>query len=251
MGLICVIGGCSLKIDSTLGNEKEYVVFKCLRCGKKEILCSKEGKTLADDEKGMMVLDKMMNDPDFSLQCTIHSEFVRAHMKYTFNYNKCENEKSRIREKYGLPDGYVPADPVVLLEKGLWRPDPSIPSRENKSKSKKSSKPKSKAKPKKKGGEKPLRIEDGENCDKNYDDLFKVEIRISNKNDKKPDNENKGGEKYTSRVDLSKQNPFEPELTVEAMIARLERRMNKHVSREEYEKAAKLRDQIAKLKGEK
>jgi protein-arginine kinase activator protein McsA len=73
----------------------------------------------------------------------------------------------------------------------------------------------------------------------------KVEIRIT-----KP---NSGGENSGSQWEDITVNGEEPkqELSVEAQISRLERRMGKHVAREEYEKAARLRDQIVKLKGEK
>lgn len=247
MGLICSIGGCSLKVRSSFGKEKEYTLFGCTRCGKEEILCSKEGKFLKNDEQGLKVLDMMMNNPEFSRQCAIHSEFIKAELDHTFNFAKCEKAKSLVREKHGLPEGYIPADPVILFNKGLWKPSDS--GGESKpSKSKKTAKPK----PKSKKGDKPFRLEDGENSNRNYNDVVKVEIRISNKNDRKPgeDKGHKEGEKYSNWVNLGKGGIPKEDLSVEAQISRLERRMDKHVAREEYEKAAKLRDQIAKLKGE-
>ena len=118
-----------------------------------------------------------------------------------------------------------------LWQKGLWRPKPSNSNGESKPKKSKS----------KKSGEKPIQFEGGENLFNN-DNIVKVEIRISNSNSDE--------ESVTNEwVDLSESQPkVRPELSVEAQVSRLERRMEKHVAREEYEKAARLRDQIIALK---
>lgn len=243
MAMFCSIWGCSDEVVDFYGKKGEYVLYRCKKCGKETIFCSKESKILGNDAKGKKALEMMMNDREFSKQCTIHSEFMKAESDYPFNFVKQEKVKDQIREKYGLPAGYHQPDPAILLDKGLWRGKPQSTDGENKPK--KDTKPK----PKKKTGEKPLKLEAGEND--NYDNVVKVEIRITNKNDKTSGDDNKGGEKYESWIEMGTDGNPKEELSVEAQISRLERRMNKHVAREEYEKAAKLRDQIFKLKGEK
>lgn len=236
MGMFCSIWGCSEEPKDFWGDNAEYVLFKCKRCRKETIFCSKEGKILNNDEEGRKLRDLMMRDVEFSRQCTIHSEFIKAETDNPFSYTKQESDLDRVREKYGLKPGYRQPDPVILWRKGLWKPEPSNSDGESNDKPKKKTS-------KRKSGEKPIQLEGGENI-KDLDNVVKVEIRITKSNS--------GGESNTDEwVDLTPDKfEKEPELSVEAQISRLERRMSKHVAREEYEKAAKLRDQISKLKGE-
>ena len=139
------------------------------------------------------------------------------------NLDKREKALNAVREKYGLAPGFRQPDPVILWQKGLWKPKPSKKDGESRAK---------KAKPKPKG-------KSGENKP-DLDDRLKVEFRISKSNS---DRENETVE----WTDLSEAEP-KTELSVEAQVDRLERRMEKHVAREEYEKAAKLRDQIVRIK---
>lgn len=232
MGIYCSIWGCSDEPRDFWGDKAEYVLFKCKRCGKETILCSKENRILANDEEGKKIRDLMISDAEFSRQCIIHDEFVKAENEYIMNLTKRENALNAIREKYGLAPGFRQPDPVILLQKGLWRPKPSNEVGESKPK-------KTKSKSNRKTGEKPIQLEGGENF-LNQDNVVKVEIRISKSNS---DGESRSDE----WTDLSETEP-KPELSVEAQVDRLERRMNKHVAKEEYEKAARLRDQIIALK---
>jgi hypothetical protein len=217
------------------GDNAEYVLFKCRRCGNETIFCSKEVRILKNDEEGWKIRDLMISDPEFSRQCTIHDEFVKAEDKNAMNFYKKEKALDEIRERYGLAPGFRQPDPVILWQKGLWNPVKPEKSGESKPK---------RRNPKNKTGEKPIRLEGGESFPE-QDNVVKVEIRIT-----KP---NSGGENSGSQWEDITVNGEEPkqELSVEAQISRLERRMGKHVAREEYEKAARLRDQIVKLKGEK
>jgi hypothetical protein len=236
MGILCSIWGCSDEPKDFWGDNAEYVLFKCRRCGNETIFCSKEVRILKNDEEGRKIRDLMITDPEFSRQCTIHDQFVKAEDKNAMNLSKREKALDEIRERYGLAPGFRQPDPVILWQKGLWRPKPSGEARESKPK---------RNNPKRKTGEKPIHLEGGENFPE-QDNVVKVEIRIT-----KP---NGGGENSGSEWEDITVNGQEPkqELSVEAQISRLERRMDKHVAREEYEKAARLRDQIVKLKaGEK
>jgi len=234
MGLFCSIWGCSDEPVNFWGDNAEYVLFKCRRCRKETILCSKENKILDNNEEGKKIMELMIRDKEFSKQCIIHSEFVKAEEENVINLAKRESALNEIREKYGLAPGFRQPDPVILWQKGLWRPKPSNSDGESKPK---------KSKPKK-TGEKPIQLEGGESLFNN-DNIVKVEIRISNSNS--------DGESVTNEwVDLSDSEPaVKPELSVKEQVSRLERRMEKHVAREEYEKAARLRDQITALKEDK
>jgi hypothetical protein len=223
MGIFCSIWGCSDEPRDFWGDKAEYVLFKCRRCGNETILCSKENRMFGNDEEGRKIRDLMISDAEFSRQCIIHDEFVKAEGENVMNLTKREKALNAIREKYGLAPGFRQPDPVILWQKGLWKPKPSKKDGESRAK---------KAKPKPKG-------KSGENKP-DLDDRLKVEFRISKSNS---DRENETVE----WTDLSEAEP-KTELSVEAQVDRLERRMEKHVAREEYEKAAKLRDQIVRLK---
>ena len=232
MGLFCSIWGCSDEPKDFWGDNAEYVLFKCKRCRKETILCSKENKILDNSEEGRKILELMMRDGEFSKQCIIHSEFVKAEEENSINLSKRESALNAIREKYGLAPGFRQPDPVILWQKGLWRPKPSNSDGESKPK-----------KTRKKSGEKPIQLEGGENF-LNQDGIVNVEIRITKSNS------DSGKEEGDAEwVDLSDREPaVKPELSVKEQVSRLERRMEKHVAREEYEKAARLRDQIVALK---
>lgn len=213
---MCSIWGCSDEPKDYWGDAAEYVLFKCRRCGKETILCSREGRIFENDEEGRMIMNKMMTDPEFSLQCVIHQEFVKA--EDTLNYAKRDQNLKAVREKYGLPEGFRQPDPVILLQKGLWRPKPS--EFDGESPEAAGEKPKPKSKPKSKSG-KPAKA-DGKGVSK------------------------AATSGWTSSGTFVEEIP---EPTKEERLAGLVRRMEKHVAREEYEKAAKVRDQIAKMQG--
>lgn len=217
MGIKCGIFGCDDVAVGCLTDTTDYVLFRCNRCKQEVIFCAKEGKVLDNDEEGKRIVQLMMDDPDFSYQCTMHSEFVKADVG-KFSYSKVQKEFKMLREKYGLPEGYTPSDPVELYKNGLWVPSNS-------------------GKKRKKSG--PVKIK-GEEDQNGY---INVNIRISRQDF---DRMNPGGsnQEEDQEGDVQKQ-----EMTVEEKINRMERRMNKHVAKEEYEKAAKIRDKIMKLKG--
>lgn len=245
MSIFCSIWSCSNVIEEIYGGVGEYVLYRCERCKKKTIFCAKESKTLSNDEEGLKILELMMKDKEFSRQCQIHSEFAKVEYEHPFNFKRQEKLKDQIREKYCLEPGFRQPDPIILFQKGLWRSEYMDSLKKGESKAKKKTKPK--PKPKADSGEKPIKVQGGEN----YDNVVKVEIRITNRNDRNKSDETKDGEKFSSFIKLNKnQEVVSEELSVEAQIARLDRRMQKHVAREEYEKAAKLRDMIIKLKGD-
>lgn len=245
MSIFCSIWSCSNVIEEIYGGVGEYVLYRCERCKKKTIFCAKESKTLNNDEEGLKILELMMKDKEFSRQCQIHSEFAKVEYEHPFNFKRQEKLKDQIREKYCLEPGFRQPDPIILFQKGLWRSEYMDSLKKGESKAKKKTKPK--PKPKADSGEKPIKVQGGEN----YDNVVNVEIRITNRNDRNKSDETKDGEKFSSFIKLNKnQEVVSEELSVEAQIARLDRRMQKHVAREEYEKAAKLRDMIIKLKGD-
>lgn len=237
MGLRCKVMGCTNEHDDIRGYYEggDYVVYGCKRCPKEIIFCSKESRFMDNDEAGRAAMAMMIKDPEFSRQCAIHSEFVRAETENPFSLEKERMAKDLIRSKYGLPDGYRPPDPVILLQKGLWNPKPS----------RKKAEPKSKSKTKGKEGPKPYPTQEGESFGSQGG--FRYEIQPNEA--PKPAGKGKSGVRYTNRFDLgSVDNSNNEHLSVEEQLKRLERRMEKHVQREEYEKAAKIRDHIAKLK---
>lgn len=202
MGIICSIWKCRDTVKQHWGEGAEYVLFRCERCGKETILCANEKVILKNDEKGRAAMKMMMEDREFSLACLIHSEFGTAKISYA-DYRKTERALDEIRERYGLDPGYVPPDPVKLLERGLWKPKQSNPKRENR-----------------KG-------------------KVSVEVRITGEG---------GNPEASGWTDVSEPSPA-PQLSAGEQVERLKRRLKKHLDREEYEKAAKLRDQIGKLGG--
>jgi len=229
MGLFCSIWGCSDEPRDFWGDNAEYVLFRCKRCHKETILCSKENRIFDNNDEGKKLRDLMMVDPEFSKQCVIHHEFLKAEKDNMFSISKMEKATQEVREKYGLAPGFRPADPVVLWQNGLWKPKPSKKKGENNEK-----------KTTKNNGENPAQSEDANNFTPN----MKIEILITKLdelsqiesvewNDISPSEEFFKGEK--------------PELSVKDQLSKLERRLKKHVDREEYEKAAKIRDEIALL----
>ena len=223
--------GCKTTGSVIWGEKAEYVLFKCERCRKETILCHKESRIFENNEEGRKIMELMISDEEFSKQCIIHKEFVKAEDENGINLAKREKALDAIREKYGLAPGFRQPDPVILWQKGLWRPKPSDSKGKGKPRKSKS----------KKNGENPFRPEGGENLFGD-DDNLKVEIRISNPN-------SYGESAADEWTDLSDREPaVKPELSVKEQVSRLERRMEKHVAREEYEKAAKLRDQINAIK---
>ena len=245
MSMLCSLFGCNNTVDEIYGKAGEYVLYRCERCRKKIIFCAIESKKLNDDEEGRKILDLMMRDKEFSRQCRIHSEFVKAEFENPFNYKRQEKMKDQIRERYGLQPGFRQPDPIILFQKGLWQSAEPGNKKKGESKPKKAS---SKPKQKPESGERPIRVK-GDLTGDNYDNVVNVTISFSKGDEDKRKDENKIGDKHSKFIQYSKcQEIVSDELSVEAQISRLERRMEKHVSKEEYEKAAKLRDQIIKLK---
>lgn len=219
-----MIMGCTSEIEdirSLYGENNEYVVYRCRRCSKEIIFCSKESRIMDNDERGMRAMHMMISDPEFSRQCAIHSEFVSAEVR-NFSLKSVEKAKDEIRVKYGLPAGFRQPDPVILLEKGLWNSKALKVSGTTKpKKSKEGSKSNGRAKPK------PYPVQEG----------------VSGES---PASGSKASGKPKRDVHTDTEH-----LSQEEQIRRMEHRLERHVAREEYEKAAKLRDRISKLSGKK
>ncbi|MEY4571010.1 MAG: hypothetical protein RLZ10_203 [Bacteroidota bacterium] len=120
MGLICNIFGHKDEAQNFWGEQAQYILFKCNRCGKEHIHCSHEMRSIPNDETGKKVLHKMMIDQVFSDACRVHSEFVAVENDNLFSVKKKNIGYNRLREKYKLPENYRPACPVTMFIAGLW-----------------------------------------------------------------------------------------------------------------------------------
>ena len=120
MGLLCNILDHKDEAINFWGDNAEYILNKCKRCGREEIFCFYEGKTFANDDVGKDILSKMMNDKVFSKACHIHYQFIRAEQDNVFNFKKQDEEYKKLKVKFNLPETFVPACPVELYKKGLW-----------------------------------------------------------------------------------------------------------------------------------
>lgn len=254
MGIFCSIWGCKDEPADFWGDNAEYVLYRCGRCKNETIFCTKELKLLKNDESGRKLMLFMMSNSEFSGECTMHSEFVKAETDNPFSFSKQEKQQQALRKKYGLADGTRPADPTILWEKGLWKPKPAKDGEKPAAAKPKTSKGKGKGRL--------IRLKDAESPPReDSDNLFGDKIEKGN-----PDLDvryvppaGSGGNStplsYEWNVNESQKskNPpsgFRPDMTPEAQLKRLQRRLDKHVLREEYEKAAKIRDQIEKMKRE-
>lgn len=158
MGLFCQMFDHKQEAINFWGDEAEYILFKCKRCGEEEIYCSYEGKCLPNNDQGKEIFNKMRNDKEFSRACHIHTEFIMVEASIMFDWKKQEREFDKLREKFGLAKNARPACPVEMYKKGLWvdkkgtgeKPKPS--NDENKIKA--AIKSKGEAKPKQTKGEK-------------------------------------------------------------------------------------------------
>lgn len=218
MGLLCAMFDCQNEAINLWGMNGEYILFRCKRCKKEKIYCVRENRDLTNDEKGREFMYKMMSSPDFSLACQIHSEFVKVERDYPLNLNKREELFKEIQKKYNLPSSNRPADPVIMLEKGLWIEKRNMDQGEVEEKIKPESKPK-KEKDKKMTGriQRPVRGES---------EFFTNEVQPV---------------KY--KFEESESNDLES-MNLES-LKELESR---YVQEEKYEKAAEVRDRINKLK---
>ena len=131
MGILCKMFDHQNDAINFWGEECEYILFRCKRCKHEEIYCSYEGKTLPNDEMGKKILNKMMEDKQFSLACHIHDRFVMAEFNNVFNFKKQEEEFKKIQKEFDLPSSKRVPCPVEMFKAGLW-----IDKEEKKSKSK-------------------------------------------------------------------------------------------------------------------
>lgn len=233
MGIICNIFGHKDEAINFWGEQAQYVLFKCNRCQKEHISCSYEMKELLNDEKGKRVLHKMMTDPVFSAACRIHSEFVEVEKNNMLSTSGRENGYKELREKYGLPDNYRPACPVILFESGFWIEE---------------NKDEEKPKPRLKKIDID-QINNMINKDNESNTLEgESESFIIYKNIINMENEDKT--EYTNEVQVVEYE-FQKKPSKENTIAELEKLEKIYAEKENYEKAAEIFKRIQELKGNK
>lgn len=209
MGLLCAMLDHKDQAINFWGDEAEYILNKCKRCGREEIYCSYEGKLIPNDEMGKKILHKMMNDKEFSKACHIHHQFIKAETSNTFNFKKQDQEFDKIRKEFNLPASYKPACPVEMFKSGLWK---------DKKMSKTNAKPKSKKTIK---GETGNIKSKGENSDVTFTDEVKP-MKYGN---------------YRGNADLESGETLE-------QLKRLEKI---YAEKEDYERAAWIQQRINKI----
>lgn len=215
MGFKCVVLGHKDQSINFWGDEAEYILNKCKRCGREEIYCYFEGKLIPNDEMGRKILDKMMNDKEFSKACHIHYQFVKAEQDNVFNFKKQDEEFDKIRKEFNLPASYKPACPVEMFKSGLW-------------KDKKPSKTSPKIKLNKtiKGESKPKKVK-GENPDEKHT--------------------------YTNEVKPMKYGNYRGSADLDGgeTLEQLERLEKIYAAKEDFERAAWIYERIKKIKNKK
>lgn len=239
MGILCKIFDHQTEAINFWGEQCEYIHFKCKRCGHEEIYCSYEGKTLPNDEMGKKILKKMMEDKDFSLACHIHNRFVMAEFNNAFNFKKQREEIKKIREEFNLPPDKRPACPVEMFKAGLWiYQEKKKPKSESKNIS--VDKPKSIEDIKPKGRSGKIKTDKIKGYDEGEEALEPVEH--NNDFDFTP--------QYTNEVEPVTYNFEKNKKNMEGeTLEQLERLEKIYVDKENYEKAAEIRNKIQKLKG--
>lgn len=224
MGLICNIFGHKDEAQNFWGEQAQYILFRCSRCGKEHIHCSHEMKSVPNDESGKKVLHKMMIDQNFSNACRVHSEFVAVENENLFSIKKRENGYNKLREKYNLPSNFRPACPVIMYNTGLWKEngDTSLSIPDHKIK---------KDEPKK--VLRKIDIEPIENLDKEIIKNFKIM--------------DKEQFHYTNEVQVVEYQ-FEKNPSKANTIAELEKLEKIYAEKENYEKAGEIHKRIQELK---
>jgi hypothetical protein len=220
MGILCNMFDHKNKVENFWGDECEYMLFKCKRCGHEEIFCSYEGKTLPNNEFGRTIMDKMMKDKEFSLACHIHSQFKKAEYNNAFNFKKQEEEYERIRKEFNLTSKVRPACPVEMFKAGLWvdkKNDSGVKPKKSNTKSK----------------TKPVTNDPEVNFEQGEANVFIPNDEIDNNT-------------YTHDVKPIKYK-FESNKKGET-LEQLERLEQIYAERENYEKAAEIHQKILKLK---
>ena len=233
MSLTCKIFGHKDEAINFWGEQAEYILFRCNRCSRENIHCSHEMRQIPNDEFGMKVLHKMMTDSVFSNACRVHSEFVSVENDNLFSIKKREKGYKMLREKYGLPDNYRPACPVVMFKSGLWI-DESKPNK----------KPRQRL-PKIDIDLLGKKIEDNKESNTSKGE-FENQIIYQNIYNM----DNKDNIEYTNEVQVVEYE-FENKPTKESMIAELEKLEKIYAEKENYEKAAEIFERIQILKGKK
>lgn len=122
MGLMCSIWGHSEEAINLLDNEGNFTLFRCRRCKREIIHCAYEGEILNNDDEGRKVMAQMQSDPEFSRQCHIYWRFVQVETNNSFKYDAQEKGFDEIRKEFSLPPGYRQPNPLILFNKGLWKP---------------------------------------------------------------------------------------------------------------------------------
>lgn len=239
MGILCKMFDHQNDAINFWGEECEYILFRCKRCKHEEIYCSYEGKTLPNDEMGKKILNKMMEDKQFSLACHIHDRFVMAEFNNAFKFKKQEEEFKKIQKEFDLPSAKRVPCPVEMYKAGLWID--KEPKSNSKSEPAKKPKPvpKTKSNSKPKGRTGPINLSDpapmqgeevnnevGENNDFQFEGQYTNEVEPVSYNFQKSVKVPNGGE----------------------TLEQLERLEKIYVENENYEKAAEIHQKIQKLK---
>lgn len=220
MGFLCSLFDHKNETIEYWGDQCEYILFRCKRCGHEEIFCSYEWKSLPNDDFGRKALNKMRNNKEFSKACHIHSLFVKAEKKYSINFIKLEEEFEKIRKEFNLTSKLRPACPVEMLKRGIWIDKNQKPETGSK---------KSSSKPKKK----PIKVEPEPEFNKGEETVIIPRENIINYD-------------YNPKVPKSKKKKFS--ITPEAQTLEELKRLEKiYVERENYEKAAEIYKKILKM----
>lgn len=213
MGILCKIFGHKDEAKNFWGEQAEYILFCCERCGYEHVYCSHEGKILPYDNIGREILTKMMSDKEFSEACHIHKQFAAADLKYAFSFSKKEEEYKRLREKYKISSNIRPACPVEMYKAGLWKDkgEPGITKKKD-----------------------PTIKETSLNINNNTKDFRPMSFE--------------NNQEYTNEVQPVEYN-FKKAVSKTETVAELEKLLNIYVDQEKYEKAAEIHKKIEALKG--
>lgn len=234
---MCSFFKCKEEAVDFWGEQAQYILLRCSRCNKEEIVCCFEGKRLNHDANGLKILNKMMNDREFSLACHIHQQFKEIEEKYPFNFNKRELEFDMLKIKFNLFNIGRPSDPIVIFEKGLW---------ESKSEKSNYQPPRKQKKPKRESDDNPPPInikveipeEEGEVKDtEETKNIVSVKMETINQSDY-----------YTDDVKpMVYEFDKDEENKLIFSVEELKKQLNELLDREDYEQAAKIRDRINQI----
>lgn len=230
MGLLCNIFDHKDDAINFWGEEAEYILYRCSRCGYEHYHCAYEGKLIPNDEMGKKILQKMMSNKEFSKACHIHNEFVKAEFKNAFSYKKVQESYKQIQLEYGLSNSNRPADPVEMFKAGMWIDK----SGESPAKKAESNSPKPK-----------LRTKD---LDIHHPDIEHEEENTQQEvEQKKPFKPISIGDvEYTNEV-KPVEYEFDKKPSEADMLSELKRLEMIYVEKEMYEKAAEINEKIKKI----